>query len=116
MAAGWQRVDPGQRRARAAGHALWRRRRTQSARLSSAEARRRRWRGARRGGTCPRGVAGGGLRRGGPGESEPRTVASIDLKAAEPAIHALGLTARFFPAARLNQEEQHLTVRSELVR
>lgn len=42
-------------------------------------------------------------------------VASLDLKAAEPAVHALGPPARFFPAARLNEEEQHHTSRSEAV-
>jgi cobalt-precorrin 5A hydrolase/precorrin-3B C17-methyltransferase len=46
-------------------------------------------------------------------------VASIDLKAAEPAVHSvarsLGTTARFFPAERLAEEMPRLTVRSEAV-
>jgi cobalt-precorrin 5A hydrolase/precorrin-3B C17-methyltransferase len=44
-------------------------------------------------------------------------VVSVDLKADEPAIHALagslGVPARFFPAARLLDETPRLTVRSE---
>lgn len=42
-------------------------------------------------------------------------VASLDLKSAEPAVHALGAPARFFPADRLNEEEPHLTARSATV-
>jgi cobalt-precorrin 5A hydrolase/precorrin-3B C17-methyltransferase len=44
-------------------------------------------------------------------------VVSVELKADEPAIHALaealGVPARFFPASRLLQETDRLTVRSE---
>ena len=40
---------------------------------------------------------------------------SLDLKAAEPAVHALGLPARFFPAARLREETERLSTRSETV-
>jgi cobalt-precorrin 5A hydrolase/precorrin-3B C17-methyltransferase len=46
-------------------------------------------------------------------------VVSIDLKAAEPAVHALAehlrVPARFFPAERLRQETARLTVRSDAV-
>lgn len=46
-------------------------------------------------------------------------VVSIDLKAAEPAVHALadrlGVPARFFPAARLLEETPRLTARSKIV-
>ena len=42
-------------------------------------------------------------------------VVSLDLKADEPAVHALGLPARFFPAARLVEETERLSTRSELV-
>ncbi len=46
-------------------------------------------------------------------------VASIDLKAAEPAVHALarhfGIPARFFPAARLEAEAPRLATPSEIV-
>ena len=44
-------------------------------------------------------------------------IVSIDLKADEPAIHALadalGVPARFFPASRLLAETERLTIRSE---
>jgi len=46
-------------------------------------------------------------------------IASIELKLAEPAVHAvaeaLGVPARFFPAARLLAETPRLTTRSEAV-
>jgi len=46
-------------------------------------------------------------------------IASIDLKAAEPAIHAaaehFGVPARFFDAARLEEESPRLTTPSDLV-
>ena len=46
-------------------------------------------------------------------------VVSLDLKAAEPAVHALaarlGVPARFFPAERLLEETDRLTARSEIV-
>jgi cobalt-precorrin 5A hydrolase/precorrin-3B C17-methyltransferase len=42
-------------------------------------------------------------------------VASIDLKEDEPALHALGLPARFFPAARLEAETPRLANPSEIV-
>ncbi len=46
-------------------------------------------------------------------------IASIDLKAAEPAVHALaanlGVPARFLDAARLLEETDRLSVRSEIV-
>ncbi len=42
-------------------------------------------------------------------------VVSLDLKTAEPAVHALSLPARFFPAARLAEETERLSTRSELV-
>lgn len=46
-------------------------------------------------------------------------VVSLDLKAAEPAVHAvaagLGVPARFLPAARLLDETERLSTRSEVV-
>ena len=42
-------------------------------------------------------------------------VVSLDLKTAEPAVHALSLPARFFSAARLVEETERLTTRSEVV-
>lgn len=52
-------------------------------------------------------------------ESAVACVVSIDLKADEPAVHAvadaLGVPARFFPAARLEQETPRLATPSEAV-
>ncbi|MFO1039160.1 MAG: precorrin-3B C(17)-methyltransferase [Geminicoccaceae bacterium] len=42
-------------------------------------------------------------------------VASIDLKADEPALHALGYPARFFAGERLAEETDRLSTRSEIV-
>ena len=52
-------------------------------------------------------------------EAAVACVVSLDLKAAEPAVHALaaalGVPARFLPAARLDEQAHRLTTRSELV-
>ena len=59
------------------------------------------------------------LARAGLAEAAVACVVSLDLKAAEPAVHALaatlGVPARFFPATRLDEETRRLSTRSDLV-
>lgn len=64
-------------------------------------------------------LAAAALAEAGLSPSAVACVASLDLKAAEPAVHALaeslGVPARFFPAERLLAETDRLTARSESV-
>jgi len=64
-------------------------------------------------------LAGAALARAGLAEGAVAMIASIELKLAEPGIHALasalGVPARFFPAERLLAETDRLTERSQAV-
>ena len=68
---------------------------------------------------CLRAAVDGCLAEHGLARASVAVVASLDLKAAEPAVHALaaelGVPARFFPAERLLEETSRLANPSELV-